>query len=162
MNILLFVIQGYAYKINRTSLVERMFEQQGDNLKLHRIELLQLAKLKTETDLKTSSIYPQYYCKRFKTEVPEVNSQEIIPQSMTTAKKNLLYYQNKKKQRKNQIKQQMDLMSQNLENNQPKYHMRYCLILNLSSFLKLIDAIIQYNIQNNICCNHNKPNDNNY
>lgn len=31
--------KGYAYKINRTSLVERMFEQQSDDLKLHRMEL---------------------------------------------------------------------------------------------------------------------------
>ncbi|CAD8074148.1 unnamed protein product [Paramecium sonneborni] len=103
--------KGYAYKINRTSLVERMFEQQGDDLKLHRIELQQLANLRTETDVKTASIYPQYYFQRIKTEVIQDNSQEIVPQTMTTAKRNLLEYQNKKKQRMNQIKQQMDIMS---------------------------------------------------
>ncbi|CAD8160515.1 unnamed protein product [Paramecium pentaurelia] len=106
--------KGYAYKINRTSLVERMFEQQGDDLKLHRIELQQLANLRTETDIKTASFYPQYFCKRIKTEVPEENSQEKISQPITIAKQNLLLYQNKKKQRMNQIKLQMDLASQKL------------------------------------------------
>ncbi|CAD8156282.1 unnamed protein product [Paramecium octaurelia] len=106
--------KGYAYKINRTSLVERMFEQQGEDLKLHRIELQQLANLRTETDVKAASFYPQYFCKRIKTEVPEEFSQEKVTQPITTAKRNLLLYQNKQKQRMNQIKLQMDIASQKL------------------------------------------------
>ncbi|CAD8084963.1 unnamed protein product [Paramecium sonneborni] len=103
--------KGFAYKIQRTSLVERMFEQQFEELKLHRIELQQFAELRTQTDAKTASNFPQYYCQRIKTETI-LESPHQSEKLIETTKKIQQIQQIKKQQRINIIKQQLEFLSQ--------------------------------------------------
>ncbi|CAD8077328.1 unnamed protein product [Paramecium primaurelia] len=103
--------KGYAYKIQRTSLVERMFEQQFEELKLHRIELQQFAELRTQTDAKTASNFPQYYSQRIKSE-NLIESPQKSDRLIETTKKIQQIQQIKKQQRNKLIKQQLEFLSQ--------------------------------------------------
>ncbi|CAD8085891.1 unnamed protein product [Paramecium sonneborni] len=103
--------KGFAYKIQRTSLVERMFEQQFEELKLHRMELQQFAELRTQTDAKTAFTFPQFYNQRIKTE-GNIESPILNEKLIETNKKIQQIQQIKKQQRINIIKQQLDFLSQ--------------------------------------------------